>query len=757
MEKNETWVIVPSLEGNRKKGKGMNKVVRWSICILGILLLSACPMERLLVGSSPTAAPRLPPDQVADVSRSDAEPFEFKTLLPVDVNLRIEPYELASGGKGPGSWTLLDLQAADTYVTVTDSQGEPVYAGRVLSEGSLSARLTLPAAPEDLTFTLNAQGFDQRSFVVKAASGYAEINRTISMQADAVPAEGAKASVAALPDRDGDSVPDVYDAFPDDPESAFAISVPFDGPLTIAFEDLFGQVKAGDADYNDFIASYQITEYANGQENAIVRVDGTATSAAKISGYNHGFSIAIDSFTGCADLTIRYPTRTFTVRVKSPAVIPLFLSTRDTVGQQVSFSLHFDTPQPRETMDEPPYNPFLHVWNTGYDIHLIGEQALPGSRSHGRSFQDAEGFPWALLVPSTWQPPLECQRIEVPYPRFTPWRQSFGAEHTDWYLHHDDPYVPTLYAYVAGTFESGTRDVAALWQDDVTNADPAVVTKLFETANAYSSSVVVSGTDVYVAGYYTNTAYDKNDAACYWKNGARTDLYSDLTGTTDARALSVFVSGSDVYVAGYINDGREKAGYWKNGTWKLLHDATISEATDILVNGSDVYVSGFVTTGLKDTACFWKNGTRTELFTSDYSRGYAIAVSGADVYVAGYYFQALELKAGYWKNGILVPLAAGGAQARDIVVSGTDVYVAGYYRNASFKEVACYWKNGIVVNLYNDTVNQGRGYAICVDGSDVYVAGYVEEGVQAACYWKNGARTALSTSTSAAFSIGVAE
>jgi LruC domain-containing protein len=736
----------------------MDKVVRWSICILGMLMLSACPMERVLTGSSPITAPPLPPDLVADVPRSATDSFEFETLLPVDVNLTVRQYEYVAGTKESGEWMSRDPRTADVYITVTDSQGEAVYAGRVLPDGTLSSRLMLPAAPEDLTFTLSAEGYVERSFTVPAASARAEINRTVSMQAD--PA-GIRSVV--LPDRDGDSVPDVYDAFPDDPESAFAINVPFDGPLTIAFEDLFGLAQAGDADYNDFIASYRITEYANGQENAIVRVDVTATAVAKIAGYNHDFSIAIDSFTGCADLTIAYPAKTntsaktCTARVKSPAIIPLFISTKDSVGQEVSFSLHFDKPQPRATMDQPPYNPFLHVRNTWYDIHLIGEEAMPGSRSAGRSFQDAEGFPWALLVPSAWEHPLEGQRIEVPYPRFTLWRQSFGAEHTDWYLHNDDPYVPTLNAYVAGTFESGTRDVAALWKDDVANADPAVVTKLFETANAYSSSVVVSGTDVYVAGYYTNAAYDKNDAACYWKNGVRTDLYSDLTGTTDARALSVFVSGADVYVAGYINDGREKAGYWKNGKWELLHDATISEATDIAVNGSDVYVSGFVETGFRDTACYWENGTRKDLSTSDYSRGYSIAVSGSDIYVAGYYLLALDLKAGYWKNGILVPLAAGGAQARDIVASGTDVYVAGYYRNASLKEAACYWKNGIVVNLYNDTVNQGRAYAICVDGSDVYVAGYVDEGVQAACYWKNGARTVLSTSTSAAFSIAVAE
>ena len=69
----------------------------------------------------------------------------------------------------------------------------------------------------------------------------------------------------------------------------------------------------------------------------------------------------------------------------------------------------------------------------------MGEQDL-GGVTH--SYQDGEGFPWGLLVPLKWTPPAETQRIEVHYPRFANWRQSFGAEHTDWYLHYDDPYVP---------------------------------------------------------------------------------------------------------------------------------------------------------------------------------------------------------------------------------------------------------------------------------------------------------------------------
>src|SRR4030042_823593 len=104
----------------------MNKFVRWLVCVLGMLVLAACPIGRLLPGNSAVSDPLLPPDQVAYVPRSGAESFEFKTLLPVDVNLIVRKYKLEAGDQIPSSWTMLDPQAADVYVAVSASPGAPV-------------------------------------------------------------------------------------------------------------------------------------------------------------------------------------------------------------------------------------------------------------------------------------------------------------------------------------------------------------------------------------------------------------------------------------------------------------------------------------------------------------------------------------------------------------------------------------------------------------------------------------------------------
>ena len=112
----------------------------------------------------------------------------------------------------------------------------------------------------------------------------------------------------------------------------------------------------------------------------------------------------------------------------------LFSSTKDNIGYKTEFTLSFAPHLEQDQVSRSPYDPYLYVYNTGFDIHLIGQEPLTGSNNSVDTFQDAEGFPWALLVPSDWQHPPETVRIETVYPLFTQWRESFGAAASDWYL-----------------------------------------------------------------------------------------------------------------------------------------------------------------------------------------------------------------------------------------------------------------------------------------------------------------------------------
>ncbi len=401
------------------------------VLLAALTLIAGCSLSVSPPPKSASGGTALPADTVRDVSRSFVGPFEFETVLPVDLKFQVVVYDGSGAARQPGDGSALIAE-------LRDSSGRVAYAGRVLPDGTLDAALKLAAAPEDMTLTLEGAGFEARRIVIPRMVQYSEINRTVGMLIDT---DAVRAAEDPLADSDGDLIPDVYDAFPKDPNAAFAYQTPANGKLTVAFEDLFGLARAGDADYNDFIAKYTVQEIANGA-NAITKIIVDAAADTKLAGYHHKFGIRIDAFEGSATLSGTYIDGMGTGRAfgpcekTAPLNVVLFHDSRNAVGRTASFTLEFATPQVIEAgsakVDRPPYNPYLYVHNTGTEIHLMGEQDTSGSTSE--SFQDAEGFPWALLVPSDWVHPDEGQRIEIPYPRFTSWRESFGQKDSDWYL-----------------------------------------------------------------------------------------------------------------------------------------------------------------------------------------------------------------------------------------------------------------------------------------------------------------------------------
>jgi hypothetical protein len=238
-------------------------------------------------------------------------------------------------------------------------------------------------------------------------------------------------------------------------------------------------------------------------------------------------------------------------------------------------------------------------------------------------------------------------------------------------------------------YVAGGSDVAKYWIDGV------VVNIGNNTFKSGITSIAISGSDVYVAGY-EYTASNKI-VAKYWKNAVAVTL---TDGTKDARANAVVVSGSNVYVAGY--DGKF-AKVWKNGTVlsTLTDGVNSAEATAITLAGIEVFVAG------RDgnVSKYWRNGNAVALTDGKVvSRTSAIAVSNGDVYVAGYEDNYLAYGvAKYWKNGVAVDLGQKdtGSGTSSIAVLGNDVYVTGheYLFSGSKTLVAKYWKNGKAKNL----------------------------------------------------------
>jgi len=425
-----------------------------------LLVLSSCFLQNPYFGAATGGAAVLPPDQINDIVRSYTGPFEFETVLPVNIELQVNLYESTSGTKGATELTSLSPSAGAVTATIHDSVGNVVYKGKVQEDGILSAILSLPAAPENMKLTLEAPGYESRQVTIGNIQSYSKINRVMGLLS-----EGIASKTDGENDQDDDGVVDSKDYYPNDPKRAFKIRIPSEECFSIAFEDLFGDARTVDADYNDFIAHYYVYEIANAK-NQVVEIEGHATAHVKWAGYNHNFGLVIDSFNGNATLEVDYedkPTTSEWIEGQEYANILLFTNTDQSVGQETVFTLTFDTPQIKKVykevekivepvssitktklLDLPPYNPYLYVWKTGVYVHMIGELGLPKLEYKDHDFRDENGYPWALLVPSDWNQPEECEQIWDPYPRFLNWVASGGEDFTDWYLFEDKPYEPPV-------------------------------------------------------------------------------------------------------------------------------------------------------------------------------------------------------------------------------------------------------------------------------------------------------------------------
>ncbi len=685
----------------------------------------------------------MPSDEVNDLVRPTARTFSFETMLPVRLYIDVDFYS--------DLFELLTEDASGVVVLLKNSDDVTVFSGVTGVNGVLDQEIRVPAAPEKMKLVLHAEGYKSRSVDIPDMVGYAEVNRSMGMVSEST---GSK-SVSGLSDSDGDGIPDVYDAYPDDPDSAFSYLMPAEGYLTVAYEDLFGRAQAGDADYNDFLSHYSIEE-SSGAEG-ITGISVKAEAAVKLAGYNHTFGIRINSFVPPADLTVNYIDKngmpaSYTERIddypnpgETSLEVVLFENTAEAVGKNADFTLSFvfddmdDNPQDPEVLSRPPYNPYLYIKNTGYDVHLIDEEPVYGSVNPDDTFRDADGFPWGLLVPpgsDGWVHPAEGQRIEEPYPRFTRWRESGGELSPDWYL-YNDPWVEEPAVYAAGYYSNGSRTVAAYWDDgeriDLTDG----------STNAQATDIDVYSGDAYVTGYYNNGS---KDTAAYWINGVK---QADLPDSGySSRANSIFIDSGDVYIAGYYNDGVNNiACRWKNGNLQgALADSTgNSEATSVTVVNGNVYISGYYNNGIYPyVATYWVNGIKiSEDLYNEKSRALDIFVTPSeDVYVSGFYFNPAVPTLGscYWAggaNGFTSLYGSNLSYAYAVSVDADRVYAAGYYKDAA--DIACYWEDGSRIDLDN-----GRGNDLKISNGIKYVSGYYFDGSKKiAALWKDGLRTDL--------------
>lgn len=258
---------------------------------------------------------------------------------------------------------------------------------------------------------------------------------------------------------------------------------------------------------------------------------------------------------------------------------------------------------------------------------------------------------------------------------------------------------------------------------------------------AYVKGMDVEGEDVYIVGHEVD---GDDNVPMYWKNGTA-HILSGRSPHSDA--TSIAVDNGDVYVSGYTHKDLDFYGrYWKNGEVKSLSDF---QPKDIAVSKEKVYLTGYGShpDSPNSVVKYWHDNQfytmKTDVFVGS---GTSIFVQEDDVYIAGtetHYVDGRNRNfAKYWKNGeeVVFPYEKDQFVVHmSIFVDGQDVHVAGRINSSKGYGRVHYWKNGEESVLTDDRI-QSNAYKVFVYNGDAYIAGSED---RKACYWKNGVKIEL--------------
>jgi len=292
------------------------------------------------------------------------------------------------------------------------------------------------------------------------------------------------------------------------------------------------------------------------------------------------------------------------------------------------------------------------------------------------------------------------------------------------------------YLYVGGNTINAK---AAYWKKSLSQPNTITLRDTL-TDGKNITSIVTSGSDIYMSVFGTNGGY--------WKNNT-------LVKLPDCSSVSnITLSGTTVYASGW--DKMHNLVYWIGNTkytldnpYNLFPYMGVGSfgLTGIALSGPNVLVSGSLYVENRpggpadalegDFGMMWTNGKLNLLGKKafpifNYNTTVGIAVAGADVYIAGR-FPDTTHAGGYWKNGVWNNINNGAFLPSSIITSGSDVYIAGatFTRNPAYSQQAAYWVNGNLIQLTGSVAT-----AIAVDGQDVYISGI--DNNNNVVVWKNG-------------------
>ena len=299
--------------------------------------------------------------------------------------------------------------------------------------------------------------------------------------------------------------------------------------------------------------------------------------------------------------------------------------------------------------------------------------------------------------------------------------------------------------------------------------------------NGNVSAMAVSGSDLYVAGQFTNAGgVPEADGIARWDGSKWSALGSDGAGDGPLGgyypyASSIAISGTDVYVGGTFTnvagvaeadavarwDGSDWSALGSNGAGDgaLIYPFGTTSVAAIVISGSDVYVGGSFLNAAgiveADNVARWDGSDWSALGSNgagngalgNYDTVSALAVSGNDVYVGGYLYDVAGIPeadaVARWDGSTWSALGSNGAgngaiqccSVWALAVSGSDVYVGGQLYNVAGipeADAVARWDGSTWSALGSNGAGDGAlvngyVYALAISGSQVYVGGSLND------------------------------
>ena len=275
-----------------------------------------------------------------------------------------------------------------------------------------------------------------------------------------------------IKDRDGDTIPDELDDYPDDKDRATNTFYPSKNSYnSYAFEDLWP--ATGDYDFNDLVVDFRVTKVLNAS-NKVVDMKYNVIIRAIGASYLNGFGIQLDDVSsgevakvsglklskGIINLTsanleaghskavfIVYDDPTPLINRTTGSFFNTIKANPQGTSTPLEVVLNFKTPLEPSKVTQNKINPFIFInGDRKREVHLsdfaptaqanvalLGTLKDTSKPSEGRYYKSANNLPWGMEISNSFAYPVEQESIMGGYLNFASWALSGGTTHTDWY------------------------------------------------------------------------------------------------------------------------------------------------------------------------------------------------------------------------------------------------------------------------------------------------------------------------------------